>query len=87
MSELFSLLASAPPLSVVLAVLCVILMAAVAVLAPVFKLEAKAWFLRRRGVPKSQVRAWALAEAKKDRPSPLVEIINAIRGKRDGGES
>lgn len=87
MSELFRLLIGASPMSVGLAVLGVGMMVALVVLAPVFKLEAKAWFLRRRGVPKSQVRVWALAEAKKDRPNPLVEIINAIRRKHDGGPS
>jgi hypothetical protein len=78
-SELLSLLLSASPLGVISAVLCVILIAAVVVLAPVLKLEAKAWFLRRRGVGRRQLAAWALEEATKDRTNPLVEIINAIR--------
>ena len=45
-----------------------------AVLAPVIRLEAMAWFLHRRGVSSEDLRKWALAEAKK-RSSPLGEVI------------
>lgn len=50
-----------------------------AVFAPILRLDAKAWFLRRRGVSKKQVAEWALAEVKRDHPNPLVEVINALR--------
>lgn len=51
-----------------------------AVLAPVIRLEAMAWFLRRRGVSVEDLRKWALAEAKK-RSSPLSEIIKSLRSR------
>jgi hypothetical protein len=43
--------------------------------------------LRRQGATKRQVTAWALAEARKDRRNPVVEIIAAMRRSRDAGSS
>ncbi len=43
--------------------------------------------LRKRGVTKKKVAKWTLTEVKKERPNPLVEIINAIRNKRNDESS
>jgi hypothetical protein len=83
LSELIHQLVVASPFNLALAALAVLVVGLAGVIAPVLKLEAKAWFLRRQGVPTAQIRAWALDEAKRERPSPVVEIINAIRGNRD----
>jgi hypothetical protein len=69
-SELFRVLLEAFPLQLILAVVGLVLVVAVVILAPVFKLEAKAWFLRRRGVGKKDLVAWAMSEAKRDRLNP-----------------
>lgn len=81
MVDLVRALLGASPLSIVLAVAAVGLLVAMIIMAPVFKLDAKAWFMRRRGVPQDKIAAWALSEAEKDRRNPLVEIIEAFRGK------
>lgn len=83
MFEMFRLLLSASPVQIVLAVMTAVLFLLVVVLAPVLKIDAKAWVLRKRGVTKKKVAAWTLAEVKKERPNPLVEIINTIRNKRN----
>lgn len=77
--ELLRQLVGGSPIGFLVDGFTVVLLVAVTAYAPVFKLEAKAWFLRRRGVTKKQLADWALAEAKKDRQNPLVEIINALR--------
>lgn len=79
MSELARLIFEASPLQLVLAILSVLLVVGAMTVAPILKLEAKAWFLRRRGVGRKELAAWALSEAKRDRPNPLVEIIHALR--------
>lgn len=61
-------------------VLALIAFGLLAILAPVIRLEAMAWFLRRRGVSNKDLRKWALAEAKQ-RPSALGEIIRLWRSR------
>ncbi|MGH3548789.1 MAG: hypothetical protein ACRDQU_11895 [Pseudonocardiaceae bacterium] len=79
MSEVLRLLLGASPLGVLLSIAGLVVMVLFAVFAPILRLDAKAWFLRRRGVSKKQVAEWALAEVKRDHPNPLVEVINALR--------
>jgi hypothetical protein len=43
--------------------------------------------LRKQGATKSQVAAWALTEARKDRRSLVFDIIAAVRRSRDAGSS
>lgn len=88
MGELLWLLVGASPLEALLGfTYLAVIVLLVRILAPILRLDAKAWFLCRRGVSKKEVAEWAIAEAKRDRPDPLVEIINALRQQRDGGES
>lgn len=49
-----------------------------AMLAPVIRLYAMAWFLRRQKVKESKIRKWALREAKKRRADRLVKIVAAL---------
>lgn len=87
MSEFLRLLVGASPLEILLGLAGLTVMVLFVVFVPVLRLDAKAWFLRKRGVPEEQVAKWALAEVKRDRPTPLVEIINALRRSRDDGKS
>lgn len=48
-----------------------------AVLVPPVKIRLTGAALRKQGVAKDEVSAWALAEAKKDRKNPAVEAIAA----------
>ena len=43
--------------------------------------------LRKQGVTKRQVATWALAEARKERRTLVVDIIVALRKSRDAGSS
>lgn len=86
MSELLRLLVGASPFDALLGFVSLVVMVLFVIFAPILRLDAKAWFLRRRGVSKKRVAEWALAEAEKDRPNPLVEVITALRRRRDDPE-
>jgi hypothetical protein len=50
-----------------------------ALLSSVLRRETIAWFMRRRGVGKKQIRKWALTEIRKNRWDLIVDIIKAWR--------
>jgi hypothetical protein len=79
MSELFQAFLRAEPGKVLLAAGLLVALSLLAILAPVLRLEMIAWFLRRRGVGKEQIRKWALTEVRKNRWDLIVDIIKACR--------